>query len=114
MEGLLALWERARRPLERELGSVADWIREAAKPPPGIEVRTADGTVYTGLALLERNNIIVLFAVGERGPGNAPQPSPARYAEREPDPEPPRYRGSMSLWEHEHRQRLQDDDDWPR
>ena len=90
------------------------WIRDSARPPPGIVVRTVDGTVYTGLALLERNNVIVLLAVGERSPGNAQQPSPPRYAERPPDPEPPRYRGSMSLWEHEHRQRLQDDDDWPR
>jgi hypothetical protein len=77
-------------------------------------VRTADGTVYTGLAILERNNIIVLFAVGEQGAGNVPQPPPPRYVDRPPEPEPPRYGRPTSLWEHEHRQRLDEDDDWRR
>lgn len=76
-------------------------------------VTTADGTVYTGLAVLERNNVIVLFAVEERGrPASRSTPEPTRMP-----PEPPRYGRSMSLWEHEHRQRLQEDeevDDWPR
>lgn len=89
-------------------------MKEAAKPPPGIVVHTDDGTVYTGLAVLERNNIIVLLAVGERGVREAPRPTTPKYVERQPEPEPPRYGGPMSLWEHEHRRRLDEDDDWSR
>jgi hypothetical protein len=90
---------------------VIEWLRETAKPPPGIVVHT-NGSLFTGLALLARNKVVVLLAVGERVSATVEQ-SPRRD-ERPQMPEPLRYRSASSLWEHEHGQRLDEDDAWRR
>jgi hypothetical protein len=71
-----------------------------------MSITTADGTLYTGVAVIRRNNLVVLFAIGEGG-NVAPRPT----APTSVPAAPPRYGRPMSLWEHEHRQRLQEDDE---
>ncbi len=73
-------------------------------------ITAADGTRYTGVAVLERNRVIVLFAVGEPGARAADaQATAPQYDDRRRDDR--RRGGAMSLWDHEHRQRLQEDDE---
>ena len=88
-----------------------DWLRVAAQPPPGVELRATDGTLFTGLALFERNKIIVMIAVAS-GQGQAScnpiplGPAPSRYAPSSSTS----YGSSRRLFEEE-----QDDpgDGWP-
>jgi hypothetical protein len=60
------LFARRMPDIVRKLEPVAEWLGEAAKPPPGVEVRTLDGSEYTGFAVIERNKLVVLLAVREQ------------------------------------------------
>lgn len=53
---------------------LAEWVREAATPPAGVELHTADGSSFTGLVLVERNELVMLLAV--RHPPGPTSPTP--------------------------------------
>ena len=55
---------RRRRPaLAHRAEAALEWLREAAEPPRGIELRSADGGVYTGFVIVDRNKPILMLAV---------------------------------------------------
>jgi hypothetical protein len=50
------------------------WFREIAEPPPGTELLVPDGSVFTGVLIIERNQAVFLVALhhrsrGPQGPG---------------------------------------------
>ncbi|WP_437778941.1 hypothetical protein [Sorangium sp. So ce1097] len=65
-----ALLELLRHGLPRRVPQAAemlDWLREAATPPPGVELFSADGTAFTGLLIVDRNRPIFMLAA-RQGP----------------------------------------------
>lgn len=51
------------------------WFREIAEPPPGTELLVPDGSVFTGVLIVERNQAVFLVALRHRaqvpnGPGS--------------------------------------------
>ena len=63
-----------------------DWVREAAEPPPGLELKAADGSTYTGMAVLDHGKVLVLLAgrheperPSVRPPLVTPPPSPVYH-----------------------------------
>jgi len=46
------------------------WFREIAEPPPGTELVVPDGSVFTGVLIVERNQAVFLVAFRHRGPGH--------------------------------------------
>ena len=42
----------------------------AAEPPPGTELLVPDGSVFTGVLFVERNQAVFLVALRHRGPGH--------------------------------------------
>src|SRR5262249_21643856 len=52
---------------ERRLASLFDqllvWLRRAAEPPRGLELRSNDGAMFSGVALFERNSLVAMLAV---------------------------------------------------
>jgi hypothetical protein len=61
-----------------------DWLREAATPPPGVELFSADGAAFTGIVIVDRNRPIVMLAARQ---------APARRMSASPStpPSAPRY-----------------------
>jgi hypothetical protein len=60
-----ALLELLRQGLPRRMPTAAemlDWLREAATPPPGVELFSADGAAFTGIVIVDRNRPIVMLA----------------------------------------------------
>ena len=51
---------------ERALG----WLRDVGEPPRGVELRSDDGSTYTGFVIVERNKPLLMLAVRH-------QPAPA-------------------------------------
>lgn len=65
---------RKRRPqLARKAEAAAQWLREASEPPPGVELRAADGSTYTGFVIVDRNEPVVMLAV-RHPPGSTRPP----------------------------------------
>jgi hypothetical protein len=62
--------------------SFLDWLREAARPPPGVELVSADGSLFTGIVIVDRNRPVLMLAARQ---ACAPRPRP---------PDPPPYPGS--------------------
>ena len=62
--------------------ALVDWLRGAARPPPGVQLESADGTLFTGLVIVDRNRPILMLAARQT---SAPRP---RYQS------PPGYSGS--------------------
>lgn len=46
------------------------WFREIAEPPPGAELLVPDGSVFTGMLIVERNHAVFLVALRHREPGH--------------------------------------------
>ncbi len=53
--------------------SVLDWLREVAKPPPGVELVSVDGTLFTGMIIVDRNRPVMVLAA-RQAPGPKPRP----------------------------------------
>ena len=80
---------------------VLDWLRDAAQPPAGVELRTTDGSTYTGAALFEANQLKVFVAIrhpsGTISPSHIPRHRAATPTVRGasplgfPDPDDPRW-----------------------
>ena len=75
-EGLLGCFDRLVLRLRPTGSGLLEWLREIARPPPGVELRAADGSQYTGLAMFERNRVIVMIAVANGHTTPAPQAIP--------------------------------------
>jgi hypothetical protein len=89
---------RRRRPaLAHKAEAALEWLRVAAEPPRGIELRAADGSLYTGFVIVERNKPVLMLAVrqqagpvGERSPLVTPPPiQRPLYGRAYPDPNDP-------------------------
>lgn len=76
------------------LGAAAHRVREAARPPRGVELRSDDGSLFTGLVVVDRNVPVLLLAarVGERR--EAPRPPLVTPAA---EPRPPYFGGQRPL-----------------
>jgi hypothetical protein len=78
---------RRRRPaLAHKAEAALEWLRVAAEPPRGIELRSADGSVYTGFVIVERSKPVLMLAVRhlpgpvvERAPLITPSPHRSPY-----------------------------------
>jgi hypothetical protein len=67
---------RRRRPaLARKAEHAIEWLREVAEPPRGIELRSADGSTYTGFVIIDRNKPILMLAA-RHPPGPAAERAP--------------------------------------
>jgi hypothetical protein len=53
-----------------------------AKPPPSVELQSADGSLFTGIVIVDRNQPVLMLAARQ---AVAPRPRP---------PSPPPYQGS--------------------
>ena len=60
-----ALLDAVRRGQER-IGAFADllleWLREAARPPRGVELRSDDGATFTGVVLVQSSRVVLMLA----------------------------------------------------
>lgn len=81
---------------------IVDWLRDTARPPGGVELRTDDGSTYTGFVVVERNELKLMFAVRQPAGPLPPTPAPRRDATSSmarhgssllgyPDPDDPRW-----------------------
>jgi hypothetical protein len=61
--GLLVLMDRIAFGLRPTANLAVEWLRDAAQPPPGLELSSSDGSLYSGLALIERNKLVLVLAV---------------------------------------------------
>jgi hypothetical protein len=95
---------RRRRPrLAARAESAVEWLRDAAEPPHGVKLVAEDGSVYTGLVIIERNAPVVMLAVRhpairvERPPIVTPPPAQQRlYGHDRLDPDDPIWDRDMS------------------
>jgi len=69
-DGLLESLEKKRPQLAT---AVIGWVRDFAEPPAGVELRSNDGSTYTGLVIVERSRPILMLAV-RQAPGAQPLP----------------------------------------
>jgi hypothetical protein len=99
-QALLEAVDRNRDLLAEKARTAGRWLREQAEPPDGVELRTRDGGVYTGLVVVERNDVVLMLAVKhptivtERRP-----PSEPYQPYRPPRPLEPSYQQHHSrLW----------------
>ena len=71
-----------------QLADLVEWLRETARPPDGVELRSRDGTTYTGVVVVERSELVLMIAVAHP-PGGSAEP------ERRPFPGPPQRSPSL-------------------
>ncbi|NRA75966.1 MAG: hypothetical protein HRU16_08480 [Planctomycetes bacterium] len=62
-EGLLETFDEHSSEISEQVRMIADWLRSAAEPPPGVVLHSNDGTEFSGLAIVERNRVIALLAI---------------------------------------------------
>jgi hypothetical protein len=55
------------------------WLREAARPPPGVELVTSDGALYSGIVVIDRNRPVAMFAARQTSGPRPRPPSPPTY-----------------------------------
>ena len=65
-EALLGLAERASRKAPAA-GQVLHALRERARPRPGAVLYAADGAIYTGLVLVDRNQPVAMLVFRHEG-----------------------------------------------
>jgi hypothetical protein len=95
-DALLDLVQQAASEASPKVKQAVAWLREHAEPPEGVKLQSPDGTLYSGVAILDRNNVIVLLAARHpttaitphRDPVPIPPPRP-RYFDPEPRYEDP-------------------------
>ena len=58
--------DRSRRHSVERARQAWFWFREVAEPPVGAELLVPDGSVFTGLVLVERNQAVFLLAFRHR------------------------------------------------
>ncbi len=56
---------------------VLDWVRDASRPPDGLEVRTSAGETYSGIIVVDHNRVVAILAARhETAASPPPRPSP--------------------------------------
>lgn len=107
-DGLLAAFDRLALKLRPSADSMLEWLRVFAKPPAGVELRAADGTLFTGIAAFERNRVIVMLAVATGHAAPTPAPIPLGPSTRYGGASDPSYGSSRRLFEDD-----DNPDGWP-
>lgn len=94
-DALLELVQQSTSRAAPHVRSAVAWLREHAQPPQGTRLISPDGGAYTGVAVVDRNNVVVLIAARSEGFSPSPSPRPPmvtapRQPQRffEPDPDP--------------------------
>lgn len=99
-EALLQLVVHASLRAQHRARLAAQWLRENARPPDGARLQ-ADA-VYSGVALVHRNQVVALVAARHEGEAPKPMITPRSYdtpPPRDPfEPEEPRYRDGYTDW----------------
>lgn len=86
-DGLLSTLRKRKPRLANRADQAIAWLRDIAEPPDGVELKSADGSSYTGVALFERNQVQVMLAVRHPPgphPERAPVVTPAPQYQRDP------------------------------
>lgn len=52
-----------------------EWLRDNAQPEAGVKLVSPDGSLYTGVAVIDRNDVVVLVAARQPGLLQAPRPA---------------------------------------
>jgi hypothetical protein len=60
-----------------------EWLREHAVPPQGLRLTSPDGTAYSGLLVVQDNDVVVILAA--RHPGPVPHHAPIQVPTRQPN-----------------------------
>ncbi|WP_437763398.1 hypothetical protein WMF27_41185 [Sorangium sp. So ce281] len=109
-----ALLELIRQGLPQRVPTAAellDWLREAATPPTGVELFSADGAAFTGIVIVDRNRPVFVLAARQA-------PAPRVYMGPSISPGPPRHDspyGQRSLFNEDDEPYWRDGHaDWPR
>lgn len=61
--------DRRRRESAERVRQAWFWFREIAEPPPGTELLVPDGSVFSGVLVVERNQAVFLVALRHRAHG---------------------------------------------
>jgi len=93
-DALLDSLDAGGRRLASLIDSLLIWLRQAAEPPRGLELRSTDGITYTGVALFDRNVVIAMLAI-RQGPEDERRAVTPPHV---PTPDPYRYPGDGPLW----------------
>jgi hypothetical protein len=62
-EAFIDAIQRSRHRTVERARAVWQWLREVGEPPDGVELVAPDGARYTGVAVLERSRVVLIFAV---------------------------------------------------
>ena len=62
-EALLDAIDQSRAAVAAKAKAALGWLREKAEPPDGVELRSQDGSMFSGIALFERNRVVLMLAV---------------------------------------------------
>ena len=73
-DALLDLVRQAATDAPRHIERAVEWLRENAHPPEGVRLISPDGTLFTGVAIIDRNDVVVLVAARQQGP-SVPRPA---------------------------------------
>lgn len=107
-EALLEALDRNRDLLSEQARAAGRWLREQAEPPDGVELRTRDGNVYTGLVVVERNEVMLMLAIKHPTVMTERRPAPSPY---QPPPYQPERPPETSYQQHHARLWPEDDED---
>lgn len=117
---ILAVWDRVRGEVSDRISTSFVRLRDAAEPPVGIVLSAPDGSVYTGVSIVERNKVILLLAYREYGPPRAsppmpgPSPRPTGTTYDRHDEGSPYGRSALSLFDQERPPYDEDEPHWRR
>lgn len=103
-EGIATALRRRQTEISRHLDVVYEWLREVARPPAGVRLVADDGSSYSGFAVFERNELVLMLAVrgvGGRSPIVTPPSTPHRsyYGSGLLDPNDPRWDRDVNPYE---------------
>lgn len=62
-EAFIDAIQRSRHRTVERARSVWRWLRDVGEPPDGVDLVAPDGARYTGVAVLERSRVVLIFAV---------------------------------------------------
>ena len=65
--------ESALTRVENRRSRAIQWLRETTRPPPGLLLHAPDGSVFTGLVLVDSNRAVIVLAL-RRLPQDQPRP----------------------------------------
>ena len=89
-DALLELVQQAASEASPKVKQAVAWLRDHAEPPQGVKLQSPDGTLYSGVAIVDRNNVVVLLAARHPTTAIAPRDPAPMSAPRqryfEPDP----------------------------